>query len=332
MREDEAGEEVPRRSRGLAAAAGGLERYLLPLVIVAAAAGVAGPGPGRAVSAHSGIDVALAVLVFATGLSLRLADLAAVRSAWRRLLAVLVISTAVLPVLAWAASQLIAEPVLRSGMQAVGVAPAEVATVALCVLAGGEAAVCAVILATSTLVTVLAAGPILSVLGTSAAVSAGGLLTTLALIIALPLAAGLALRASWSPGPGADAVVRIVAVAALLVLLWQVASQIRLDTGYVRVVAALLAYIAASAVLGGLLSVRLGRRRGVAVLLPVAMRDFAVAAGIAAAAFGPAAAAPLGAYGVLVLLAGSAVTHLARRRPAGAPDHGLGVVGTTAKP
>jgi hypothetical protein len=49
------------------------------------------------------------------------------------------------------------------------------------------------------------------------------------------------------------------------------------------------------------------------VLLPVALRDFAVAAGIAAAAFGPAAAAPLGAYGVLVLLAGSAAPALRGR-------------------
>jgi hypothetical protein len=48
------------------------------------------------------------------------------------------------------------------------------------------------------------------------------------------------------------------------------------------------------------------------------MRDFAVAAGIATAAFGPAAAAPLGAYGVLVLLAGSLAAIIARRRPA--PD------------
>jgi hypothetical protein len=48
------------------------------------------------------------------------------------------------------------------------------------------------------------------------------------------------------------------------------------------------------------------------------MRDFAVAAGIAAAAFGPAAAAPLGAYGVLVLLVGSAVAIIARHRPASA--------------
>ena len=110
---------------------------------------------------------------------------------------------------------------------------------------------------------------------------------------------------------------RIVTVAALLVLLWQVASEIRLDAGYLRVIAAL-----------ARLHRRVGPARrpavgapgpppaGVAVLLPVAMRDFAVAAGIAAAAFGPAAAAPLGAYGVLVLLAGSAVTQFARRSSA----------------
>ncbi len=49
------------------------------------------------------------------------------------------------------------------------------------------------------------------------------------------------------------------------------------------------------------------------LLLPVAMRDFAIAAGIAAQAFGPEAAAPLGLYGVLVLLLGAAAartTHI----------------------
>src|SRR5437764_13199701 len=108
------------------------ERFLLVLVLVVAAAGVAGPAPGRALAAGDGIDGALAVLVFAAGLSLRLADLAAVRLAWRRLALVLLVSTVTLPVLAWALSHLIGDQVLRSGMQSVGVAPAEVATVALC--------------------------------------------------------------------------------------------------------------------------------------------------------------------------------------------------------
>jgi BASS family bile acid:Na+ symporter len=298
----------------LAAVASAAERFLLLLVLAAAAAGVAVPAPGRAVSAANGIDAALAVLVFATGLSLRAADLAAVRAVWRRVAVVLVVSTAILPALAWAASQLIGDPVLRSGMQTVGVAPAEVATVALCVIAGGEAAVCAVLLVASTIVTVLAAGPVLSVLGAAVTVSAAGLISTLMVVVALPLAAGVALRAVWSPGQRMDAVVRIVTVGALLVLLWQVASQIRLDAAYTRVIAALIVYIAGSAVLGRVLAAGLPAGRAAAVLLPVAMRDFAVAAGIAAAAFGPAAAAPLGAYGVLVLLAGSAVTLFTRRR------------------
>jgi BASS family bile acid:Na+ symporter len=304
----------PEPGRGLAAAAGLAERFLLLIVLAVAAAGVALPGPGRVASAHRGIDAALAVLVFATGLSLRLADLAAVRTAWRRVTGALAVSTVVLPVLAWAASQLISDPVLRSGMQTVGVAPAEVATVALCVIAGGDAAVCAVILAASTLIAVLAAGPVLALAGATATGPAAGLLGTLLVVVALPLAAGIGLRAWWVPGPRADAAVRIGTVVALLVLLWQVASQIRLDAGYLRVIAALAVFLAGSGLLGGLLAVRLPAGRGVAVLLPVALRDFAVAAGIAATAFGPAAAAPLGAYGVLVLVTGSVIAQLTGRR------------------
>ena len=299
--------------RRLSAAAGISERFLMVLVLAAAAVGLAAPGPGRAVTAGNGIDIALAILVFATGLSLSIADLAAVRLAWRRIAVVLLVSTAALPVLAWAASLLIGGRALRSGMQAVGVAPAEVATVALCVIAGGEAAVCAALLTASTIITVVAAGPILSLLGASVMVSSAGLLGNLALVIALPLAAGVAVHAVWSPGVALDGVIRLVTVLALLVLLWQVASQIRLDSAYTRVIIALVVYIAASAALGRLLAARAMASRVTAVLLPVAMRDFAVAAGIASAAFGPAAAAPLGAYGVLVLLLGSGVTLITRR-------------------
>src|SRR5579859_5520710 len=224
-----AGGGVREASQTLTAAADSSERFLVILVLAVAAAGVAGPAPGRAVAAGNGIDIALAVLVFATGLSLRLADLVAVRLAWRRIAVVLGVSTAALPALAWAASQLIGDHVLRSGMQTVGVAPAEVATVALCVIAGGEAAVCAALLAASTIITVVAAGPILSLLGASVIVSSAGLLGNLALVIALPLAAGVALRAVWEPGQTLDAAVRLVTVLALLLLLWQVASQITLD-------------------------------------------------------------------------------------------------------
>ena len=46
------------------------------------------------------------------------------------------------------------------------------------------------------------------------------------------------------------------------------------------------------------------------------MRDFAIAAALAAAAFGPQAAAPLGLYGIAVLIWGTATAGGLRRRPA----------------
>jgi BASS family bile acid:Na+ symporter len=298
----------------LPVAADAAERFLLAGVAAAAALGLAVPAPGRAAAASDGISAALAVLVFSTGLTLSRSDLAEAAAGWRRLAVVLAVSTVALPALAWAASLLVSGRLLRAGVIAAGVAPAEVATVALCAIAGGDAAACAVLLAASAVVTVLAAGPALTLLGLPAAVPAASLLGSLLLIIALPLAAGIALRAAWTPGPRASAAVRLVTVAALLVLLWQVASQVRPDAAYLRVVAALAVFVVASTVLGRTLAIGLPRPRAMAVVLPVAMRDFAVAAGIATAAFGPAAAAPLGAYGVLVLLLGAVVTGRASQR------------------
>ena len=52
------------------------------------------------------------------------------------------------------------------------------------------------------------------------------------------------------------------------------------------------------------------------MLLTTSMRDFAIAAGIASSAFGSDAAAPLGLYGIVVLVWGTAVAGLLRRRPA----------------
>jgi hypothetical protein len=58
----------------LAAVADASERFLPLVVLAAAAAGVGAPAPG--------MPCRLAVLVLATGLSLRVADLAAASAAW----------------------------------------------------------------------------------------------------------------------------------------------------------------------------------------------------------------------------------------------------------
>ncbi len=309
------GQRQRRTARGLPGqVARWLEQWLVPLVLVVAAFGVAFPIPGRLLAGADGIPVALAVLVASTGVSITLGQLRQARDATGRLIVIVAVTSVVLPAMAWAASHLTGPGPLRDGVLATGVAPAEVASVALAGIGGGDAALTAALLVGSTLVTVLAAGPILTALGAAATVRSTTLLTQLALVVALPLATGITTRATFRLTRAALAISAAVGTLALLVLLWQVASQITLQAAYLPVALALLAFIAGSAVLGWLLTAGLPPARRLALALPVAMRDFAVAAGIATAAFGPAAAAPLGIYGVLVLLAGALAAQLTHRK------------------
>jgi len=288
--------EPPRRSAPVAQrVAHWLERRLVPLVVGAAALGVAFPTGGRYLTGVHGIPVTLAVLVATTGIALTTGQLRASRTATARLLGVLVITSVALPALAWGASQLTDPGPMRQGVLAAGVAPAEVASVALVGLGGGEAALTAALLIGSTLVTVLAAGPILSILGSAATVSSATLLIQLLLVVALPLTAGIATRHALRPNATVLSASTALGTLALLALLWQVASQITLKPSYVSLTLAVLVFLVASTGLGWLLTIRLTPPRRLALTLPVAMRDFAVATGIATAAFSPAAAAPLGA-------------------------------------
>ena len=306
--------------RGLADA---LDRWLLALVVVAGALGAGLPGPGRRADGADAVLITLAVLVFCTGMSMTFGQLGALRGAGKRVVLVVAVSTVALPVLAWLASHLVTGTAARGGILAAGVAPAEVASVALTGLAAGETVLAVGLLAISTCLTVLLAGPVLRLAGARPSASPLGLLATLALVVALPLLAGIVLR-SWAlgvrraGGPAGDEAVpavRVLGTVSLLVLLWEVASQLKLGAGEVRVLAALLVYLAGSALLGVALGLGAPRERRTAILLPVGMRDFAVAAGIADSAFGPAAAAPLGLYGLLVLVGGTVAAAVLRRRP-----------------
>jgi predicted Na+-dependent transporter len=226
---------------------------------------------------------------------------------------VLAASTVILPLLAWLASRLVSGAALQGGVLAAGVAPVEVASVALTGMAGGEVVVAAGLLIASTLLTVLLAGPILGLLGAHSAVSQLGLLCTLALVVALPLIAGCAMRTLDPFGGRERSLIEILGIASLLVLLWEISSELRPHASDGRVAVALLVFLAGAGVLGWLLARGAPPGQRTAVVLPTTMRDFAVAAGIAASAFGIAAAAPLGIYGVMVLVFGAITVYLSRR-------------------
>ena len=112
----------------------------------------------------------------------------------------------------------------------------------------------------------------------------------------------------------AQTVASRTAIAAVAVLVALVAAEVHLTVGYAAVAGALALFLAASAVIGRLLGVRSARPAGSALLLTTSMRDFAIAAALAAAAFGPRAAAPLGLYGVAVLIWGTAAAGALRAR------------------
>jgi ACR3 family arsenite efflux pump ArsB len=193
-----------------------LDRFLLPLVLIAAALGLGFPGPGRRADAAGAILVALAVLVFCTGAGMTFSEMGAIRAAGRRLAVVLPVTTVVLPILAWLASRLVSGAALRGGILSAGVAPAEVASVALTGLAGGEPVLAAGLLTTSTAATVLLAGPILGIAGAHSSASQLGLLVTLALVVALPLIAGSGMR-SLDPFRGRDRpVIRVLGTSSWL--------------------------------------------------------------------------------------------------------------------
>jgi bile acid:Na+ symporter, BASS family len=287
-------------------------------VLVAAVVGLSVQRPLVWLTSHQGINVGLAVLVFATAVTIEPTELQRLRSSWRRLVSVLVVGITVLPCLSWSVSRLVAPGSLREGILTVGIAPCEIASVATTAMAGGEAAFAAGLLIGSTIATVALSGLILGFEVGSASIDPWHILVNLLLVVAVPLGAGLILRAFTPIGPRTEqaAMITVTVVVACLVAL--IAAEIQLSFRYVSVAGALVVFLAASACIGSVLG--RGARRPVwsATLLTTSMRDFAIAAGLAVAAFGPAAAAPLGLYGILVLVWGTAVAGtLRRRQPAG---------------
>ncbi len=343
----------------------------LAAVLAAAIIGLSVQRPLAWLAARQGINVLLAVLVFATAVTIEPAALRRAAAAWRPLLAALAIGVTVLPVLAWAAARLVPAGPLRDGVLTVGLAPCEIASVATTAMAGGEAAVAAGLLIGSTVAAVAVAGPILALEAGHAGFSPGGVIGNLALVVALPLAVGIALRASAGPAadvraersprapappaagvraeqsprapappaagvrgeraparvawrawsattralatPRAQRIASHVALAAVAALVALIAAEVHFSAGYAAVAAALVVFLLASVVVGRLLGLRAPRPVAAALLLTTSMRDFAIAAGLAAAAFGPAAAAPLGLYGILVLVWGTAAAGALRR-------------------
>ncbi len=293
----------------------------LLLVIIAAGVGLAVGRPFRWADGHQGINALLFVLVFATAMTVSTDSLRRVLSSWKQLAAALVLGVTVLPALSWLASHLVAAGPLRDGIMVVGIAPCEIASVATTAMAGGAAALAAALLIGSTLLSVALAGLILSFVANNAHVHPVHVLINLVVVVGIPLTAGLLLAAARNLSPRTITVAEWTATGALAGLVVLVAGQVHIEAAYMGVLFAILVIVAASALLGVGIGRTTSREGSTSLLLTTSMRDFAIAAALASAAFGPEAAAPLGLYGVVVLLWGTGVAGLLRSRPGTSPQH-----------
>jgi predicted Na+-dependent transporter len=286
------------------------------LIVVAGAAivGLTVQSPLEWVVRHQGIDIFLVVLVFSTALNIEVRSLRGLPRAWLPLTIALVVGITVLPALSWLLAHLLAAGHLRDGVTTIGLAPCEIASIATTAMAQGDVAMAAGVLIGSTALTVVLAGPILAAEVSGASLDPWHILVNLLFIVAVPLVAGILLRSAAQWPTRLSGTATWTSHVAVAVLVGLVASEVHFTRAYLSVLGAILLFLAATAGVGWLVGQRVGKPGKKALLLTVSMRDFAIAAGLATAAFGARAAAPLGLYGIAVLVWGTAAAVVMRAR------------------
>jgi bile acid:Na+ symporter, BASS family len=204
---------------------------------------------------------------------------------------------------------------VREGVLALGVASTEVAAVGLVALAGGSAVLALGVLAGSLVVAALAGPPVLGLLAEAGThVAVGELVGRFALVVVVPLAVGLAARGRFPRLSQADAELAGLASLTVVLLLYSAMSGASGGGELAAAVAASTLFLAASGIAVALWVVGAPTDLRLTGALVIELRDFAVAAALAAQAFGPPAATVSAVYGVLMLLLGAAAAHLIATR------------------
>lgn len=279
---------------------------VLPLTLVAAAAAVI--APSGAVAERS--ELLLAALVLLTALGIDPHRLEVLRRRPAMVLALSAGPVLVLVPVAWAIGHLFGDGPVRDGVLALGLAPTEVAAVGLVALAGADAVLALAAVAGSLVVSAVAGPLVLSALGGAADVRPGPLVASFALVVLVPLAAGLAARAAV-PSLGRAEPHCAAGSAVVIAALAYAALSGAGNTGALGEAA-----LAAGAFLAVSAAVGIVAARAAADLVPafcLGLRDFAVAAALATQAFGPRGGTVAGVYGVMMLIAGAGLAAAERR-------------------
>jgi len=248
--------------------------------------------------------------VLATALGISARQLAALRAHAGVIVLLSVAPLIVLALISWLVGRPFGAPV-RDGLLGVGLASSEVASVGLVALAGADATIALGVVTGSLVLSALIGPPAIGLLaGHAGHGGTGALLGRFALVVIAPLAAGVAVRSLPAAGrwlAARDAERDGVAAVTVAVLVYAALSGTSGAHGLGAALAASVAFLAISSAFGAAWWRLTGAPAAVPGALTIAMRDFAVAAALASQAFGSSAAVVPGVYGVVMLLAGSAV-------------------------
>ena len=269
----------------------------LPLVLIAAGTGLLWPS----VEVADRSDLILAALVLAVALTIDPRRLRTVARA--RVAAAVLLPLALLLPLAIALAALFGEAT-HDGLIALGLSSTEVATAGLVALAGGDAALALTVVTLSLGLTAVAA-PVLAPLLVDTSIAPGDLLVRFSLVVLVPLAAGLVIRARVAE-PRLEAWADRAAMLALALLVYAALGDLGDVSRLGSAVAASALFLAGSIVLAVLLRPLLGGTPTGGFVF--GLRDFAVAAALAGQFATPGAAATPAVYGVLMLTLASAAT------------------------
>lgn len=287
----------------------------LPLLALAVAV-LARLLPARGLADH--VDLLLAALVLLTALDIDPRRLVDVLRHGRTIVLLVVVPAVALVFVGWAVSRTVSGD-LRDGVLALGFAPAEVASVGLVGLIGGFAEQAIAVVGLSLVVSAVAAPPLLTATGGGVRTAHPlSLLGHFALVVLLPFALGVAIRGRTPALERRDAEISLGSTIVLLALVFASLTATRADTlGSAALVS--LAFLLLSAVVAWVTQRTLSHRLDPPLALTIGMRDFAVAAALAAAAFGPRAAQVAGVYGTIMLVSAAAVSTIMRRTRPPAP-------------
>ena len=279
-------------------------------VLALAAAGLARLVPSHAIADH--VDLLLAALVLLTALDIDPRQLTELAGHVRTIVLLVIVPACALAAVGWLISRFVAGD-LRDGVLALGFAPAEVASVGLIGLIGGMAEAAIAVVGLSLVVSAVAGPPLLAAIaGGAQAARPLALLGHFALIVLLPLLAGLVIRGLTPALARRDAEISLGSTLILLLLIFGSLT----GTGAATLGSALLvsvAFLACSSVVAWVTQRTLSHRLDPPLALTIGMRDFAVAAALAAAAFGPRAAQVAGVYGTVMLVTAAIVSALLAR-------------------